>query len=95
MNTTATQTVKQATADTQARKSPTTAAAGGSAALVAVAYLGSRWGWDPEMIAMVSVGVGVLLTLGVRYLHQNFPVLLNAIETATGHDLDGDGDIGQ
>ena len=90
-----TQTVKQATANTKMRKSPVAAAGGGSIAMVLAAYLGPKLNLDSDMTAILIVALGVLTTIGVRYLHSNYPVLLNALETATNRDLDGDGDIGK
>ena len=89
------QTVKQAAVDTTFQKSPVAAAGVGSIAMVLAAYLGPKLNLDPDMTALMVVALGVLTTMGVRYLHANFPVLLNALETATGRDLDGDGDVGK
>ena len=58
-------------------------------------YIGSKLGWDAEIITLAAGALGVLMTIAVHYLHSNFPVLLNALETATGRDLDNDGDIGK
>ena len=89
------QTVKQAALTQPKRKHPTAAAGGGSLAMIAATYLGHRWGWDPELIAMAASVIGILMTLAVHYLHSNFPVLVNAIEEATGRDLNRDGQVGK
>ena len=96
MDTTTTQTVKQAApVSVRARQKPAVAAGVGTLAMAVATYLGARWGWEPEMVGIMAAAIGVVTTLAVHYLHSNFPVLLNALETATNRDLDRDGDIGQ
>ena len=89
-------TVKAAAAGQPKAKHPTVAAGGGSIAMALAAYLGHKfWADDPELTMIVASAIGVLMTVAVHYLHQNFPVLIDAIEEATGRDLDRDGRIGE
>jgi len=90
-----TQTVKQAGVKPKPHRQPVVAAGGGSVGMVVAGYLGTKYDLDPEMVMILTTAVGVLTTLAVHYLHNNFPVLLNALESATGRDLDRDGDVGQ
>ena len=91
---TTTQTVKQAAGSVKTREKPAVAAGIGTLAMAVATYLGTRWGWEQEMLGIMVAAIGVVMTLAVHYLHSNFPVLLNALETATGRDLDRDGDVG-
>ena len=58
-------------------------------------YFGAKYGWDPETIGVVSGMIGVATTAIVYVVRERAPELINLAESATGLDLDNDGDVGK
>ena len=76
-------------------KAPAGAAAGGGIAMTLAAYFCAKAELDPEMIGIISIGIAAVMSMLVHYMTQKFPYVINALEDATGRDIDGDGDIGK
>ena len=74
-------------------------AGGGSLGVTLAYYLNSQfnWGFDPD--SEVLLAIAALFSAGIGYavhqLQKKFPVLVNVLESATGKDIDGDGDVGK
>ena len=71
------------------------AAGTGTLCMTATAYIGAKYGWGDETIAAVAGMLGIVTTLGVSYLRNYYPDLVNVAERVTGTDLDKDGDVGE